>query len=32
VAFIKDEEMPRTGSGKVLHRLVRQRFPQGSDE
>jgi acyl-coenzyme A synthetase/AMP-(fatty) acid ligase len=24
--------MPRTGSGKVLHRLVRQRYAQGSDE
>jgi fatty-acyl-CoA synthase len=32
VDFIKDEEMPRTGSGKVLHRLVRQRYAQGSDE
>jgi fatty-acyl-CoA synthase len=32
VAFIKDGEMPRTGSGKVLHRLVRQRYAQGSDE
>jgi len=30
VDFIKDEEMPRTGSGKVLHRLVRQRYAQGS--
>jgi acyl-CoA synthetase (AMP-forming)/AMP-acid ligase II len=32
VDFIKDAEMSRTGSGKVLHRLVRQRYAQGSDE
>jgi len=32
VDFIKDAEMPRTGSGKVLHRLVRQQYAQGSEE
>ena len=26
VLFIKTEEMPRTGSGKVIHRLLRERF------
>jgi fatty-acyl-CoA synthase len=32
VAFIKEEEMPRTGSGKILHRLVRERYDKGSDK
>jgi fatty-acyl-CoA synthase len=32
VDFIKDAEMPRTGSGKILHRLVRQRYTQGNNE
>jgi acyl-CoA synthetase (AMP-forming)/AMP-acid ligase II len=26
VAFIKDEEMPRTATGKILHRVLRDRF------
>ena len=26
VMFIKSEEVPRTGSGKVMHRLLRDRF------
>ncbi len=26
VEFIDDEEMPRTGTGKILHRLLRERF------
>ncbi len=26
VLYIKTEEMPRTGSGKVVHRLLRERF------
>jgi acyl-CoA synthetase (AMP-forming)/AMP-acid ligase II len=26
VAFIRDEEMPRTATGKILHRLLRDRF------
>jgi acyl-CoA synthetase (AMP-forming)/AMP-acid ligase II len=30
--FIKDEEMPRTGTGKVLHRIVRERYAKWSDE
>ena len=26
VAFIRDEKMPRTATGKILHRLLRDRF------
>jgi acyl-CoA synthetase (AMP-forming)/AMP-acid ligase II len=26
VIFIKDEEMPRTGTGKILHRVLRERY------
>ena len=26
IEFIKDEEMPRTGTGKILHRMLRQRY------
>ncbi len=26
VSFIKDEEMPRTATGKILHRILRERF------
>jgi acyl-CoA synthetase (AMP-forming)/AMP-acid ligase II len=26
VAFIKPEEMPRTGTGKILHRVLRERY------
>jgi len=26
VIFLKDEEMPRTSTGKVLHRVLRERF------
>lgn len=26
VSFIKDEEMPRTATGKVLHRVLRERY------
>ncbi len=31
VEFIKDEEMPRTGTGKVLHRELRVKFGHWSD-
>jgi acyl-CoA synthetase (AMP-forming)/AMP-acid ligase II len=24
--FIKDEEMPRTATGKILHRVLRERY------
>jgi acyl-CoA synthetase (AMP-forming)/AMP-acid ligase II len=26
VVFITDEEMPRTGTGKILHRILRERY------
>jgi len=26
VIFIKDEEMPRTATGKILHRVLRERY------
>jgi acyl-CoA synthetase (AMP-forming)/AMP-acid ligase II len=26
VIFIKDEEMPRTPTGKILHRILRKRY------
>ncbi|MFZ5632464.1 MAG: class I adenylate-forming enzyme family protein [Bacillota bacterium] len=26
VVFIKEEEMPRTGTGKILHRVLRERY------
>jgi len=28
VEFIKPEEMPRTGTGKILHRVLRERYHQ----
>ena len=30
--FIKDEEMPRTGTGKILHRILRERYGKWSDQ
>ncbi|RLB08237.1 MAG: long-chain fatty acid--CoA ligase [Deltaproteobacteria bacterium] len=32
VDFIKDEEMPRTGTGKILHRVLRERYGKWSEE
>ncbi len=32
VDFIKEEEMPRTGTGKILHRILRDRFGRWGDE
>lgn len=32
VDFIEDEAMPRTGTGKILHRLLRERYGTWSDE
>ncbi len=32
VDFIKDEDMPRTGTGKILHRMLRERYGTWSDE
>jgi acyl-coenzyme A synthetase/AMP-(fatty) acid ligase len=26
VRFIRDEEMPRTATGKILHRVLRERY------
>jgi acyl-CoA synthetase (AMP-forming)/AMP-acid ligase II len=31
VVFIKDEEMPRSAAGKILHRLLRERYGKWSD-
>ncbi|MBW2059805.1 MAG: AMP-binding protein [Deltaproteobacteria bacterium] len=31
VDFIKDEQMPRTGTGKILHRVLRERYGSWSD-
>ena len=28
IIFIKPDEMPRTGSGKVLHRVLRERYSE----
>jgi acyl-CoA synthetase (AMP-forming)/AMP-acid ligase II len=29
--FIKDEEMPRTATGKILHRILREKYGKWSD-
>lgn len=29
VIFIKQDEMPRTGTGKILHRVLRERYAKG---
>ena len=31
VFFIKDEEMPRSGPGKLLHRVLRERYGMWKD-
>lgn len=31
VVFIKDEEMPRTGTGKILHRILRDQYGMWKD-
>ncbi len=31
VIFIKDEEMPRSGTGKILHRILRKKYGKWSD-
>jgi fatty-acyl-CoA synthase len=31
VDFIKEEEMPRTGTGKILHRMLRERYGTWAD-
>jgi acyl-coenzyme A synthetase/AMP-(fatty) acid ligase len=30
IAFIQDEEMPRTATGKILHRVLRQSILQAA--
>jgi acyl-CoA synthetase (AMP-forming)/AMP-acid ligase II len=32
VDFIADEEMPRTGTGKILHRVLRERYGTWDDQ
>jgi acyl-CoA synthetase (AMP-forming)/AMP-acid ligase II len=32
IDFIKDEEMPRTPTGKILHRVLRERYGKWSDK
>jgi acyl-CoA synthetase (AMP-forming)/AMP-acid ligase II len=31
VVFIKDEEMPRSGAGKILHRILREKYGMWKD-
>ena len=31
VFFIKDTEMPRSGAGKILHRMLREKYGKWSD-
>jgi len=31
IDFVKDEEMPRTPTGKILHRILRERYGKWSD-
>ena len=31
VVFIKDEEMPRSGAGKILHRILREQYGMWKD-
>ncbi len=30
--FISDAEMPRTGTGKILHRILREKYGKWSDQ
>jgi fatty-acyl-CoA synthase len=32
IDFIRDEEMPRTPTGKILHRILRERYGKWSDD
>ncbi|MFO7987357.1 MAG: hypothetical protein R6U38_15970, partial [Desulfatiglandaceae bacterium] len=32
IDFVQDEEMPRTPTGKILHRVLREKFGKWSDE
>ncbi|MBN1848976.1 MAG: AMP-binding protein [Deltaproteobacteria bacterium] len=31
IDFIKDDDMPRTATGKIVHRILRDRYMKGSD-
>ena len=31
IIFIKDEEMPRSGAGKILHRMLREKYGKWAD-
>ena len=31
IEFVKDEDMPRTPTGKILHRILRERYGKWSD-
>jgi acyl-CoA synthetase (AMP-forming)/AMP-acid ligase II len=31
IYFIKDDEMPRSGAGKILHRMLREKYGKWSD-
>lgn len=31
VDFIREEDMPRTGTGKILHRVLRERYQSSSN-
>ncbi len=31
IVFIKDEEMPRSGAGKILHRILREKYGKWAD-
>jgi fatty-acyl-CoA synthase len=31
IAFIKDEEMPRSGANKILHRVLREKYGMWKD-
>jgi fatty-acyl-CoA synthase len=32
IDFIKDEEMPRTATGKILHRILREKYGKWGDQ
>ncbi|MEW6348058.1 MAG: AMP-binding protein [Thermodesulfobacteriota bacterium] len=32
IDFIDDDEMPRTGTGKILHRILREKYGKWSDQ
>jgi acyl-CoA synthetase (AMP-forming)/AMP-acid ligase II len=32
IEFIKDEEMPRSGAGKILHRILREKYGMWGDQ